>query len=194
MLELSCGDGVFLENARDIGITRSVGLEPHTLAFETARQRGLDIRHGWLEALDHDEHFDAAVMLDGIEHVADPIPFLARVRHHLQPGGRLLLTTPNLRSFLAMASGRRWVSYKVPQHVFYYSPRSVRSLLQRAGYDVLETRRAGQYVTFPVFVDRLSRIAPRSAQRVERVAHALRLQNRVLFINNGAMDVVARRR
>lgn len=194
LLEVGCGTGFFLDTARSMGIERLTGVDPNPWAVAQARARTLDVRLGSLEALDHDEHFDAAVMLDVIEHITDPVPFLARLRQHLNPGGRLLIMTPNIRSLLALSSGRRWVSFKIPEHVYYYSPRSIRSLLERAGYDVLSTRATGQYVTVPFFLDRLSRIAPGASRVLGRVAHGLRLDDRVVFVSNGSIDVVARRR
>ncbi len=43
-----------------------------------------------------DASFDYVVSIEGIEHIADPFLFLAEVRRVLKPGGRLLLTTPNV--------------------------------------------------------------------------------------------------
>jgi 2-polyprenyl-3-methyl-5-hydroxy-6-metoxy-1,4-benzoquinol methylase len=192
LLEIGCGPGLFLAEARRLGVTHVVGVDPNPWAVEQACGRGVEAHVGSVETIDPSRRFDAVVMLDVLEHVVAPLPFLAAVRARLRPDGRLLVMTPNIRSLLARVSGRRWVSLKAPEHVRYYSPRSVRALLDAAGFDVLAVRAAGQYVTVAFFLARLERLVPRPARVLRRVADALALGGRVLFLTNGSIDVVAR--
>ena len=53
------------------------------------------------------------------------------------------------------------MSFKIPEHVLYYSPRSIRRLLGDAGFEVLSVTGAGQYVTIAFLLSRLERLAPR---------------------------------
>jgi hypothetical protein len=100
--------------------------------------------------------------------------------------------TPNIRSLLARVSGARWVSFKVPEHVRYYSPRGIRLLLTAAGFDVLAVRGAGQYVTVAFFLERLRRLVPGPARLLARAAAAVGVESRVIFLTNGSIDVMAR--
>ena len=43
------------------------------------------------------ESFDAAVCCDVLEHVFDPVTFVRRVSRVLRPGGRLVVSVPNIR-------------------------------------------------------------------------------------------------
>jgi len=45
-----------------------------------------------------DAHFDAVVSMDVVEHLVDPLPWLADALRVLKPGGLLFLTTPNYAS------------------------------------------------------------------------------------------------
>src|SRR6266404_2360765 len=92
----------------------------------------------------------------------------------------------------AHVSGRRWVSLKPPEHVRYFSSRGVRRLLRAAGFDVLIIRAARQYVTVAFVLTRLERLVPRPGRVLRRVAAALRLSDRVVFVTNGSIDVLAR--
>jgi SAM-dependent methyltransferase len=192
LLEIGCGPGLFLAEARRRGVARVVGVDPNPWAVAQARARGLEAHVGSIDALDAGRRFDAVVMLDVLEHVAAPLPFLAAVRHHLRPDGRLLVMTPNIRSLLARVSGRRWVSLKAPEHVRYYSPRSVRTLLRRAGFDVLSVRAAGQYASIAFVLARLERLVPRTVRALRAVAAGLGTSERVVFVTNGSIDVLAR--
>jgi len=82
LLEVGCGPGLFLVEARRLGVPHVVGVDPNPWAVAPARAHGVD----------------------------------------------------------AHVSGRRWVSLKPPEHVRYYSSRSVRRVLRAAGFDVLTIR------------------------------------------------------
>jgi 2-polyprenyl-3-methyl-5-hydroxy-6-metoxy-1,4-benzoquinol methylase len=191
LLEIGCGPGFFLTEAARAGIARVVGVDPNPWAVDEARRRGLEVHLGSIEAVPAGRRFDAVAMLDVLEHVPAPLPFLAAVAARLRPDGRLLIMTPNIRSLLARISGRRWVSLKVPEHVRYYSPRSMRRLLARSGFDVVELRGAGQYVTVAFVLDRLGRLLPRTAAVLARLAAAVRTERHVIFLTNGSIDVIA---
>jgi SAM-dependent methyltransferase len=67
-----------------------------------------------------DGSFDCVVCVEGIEHVADRHHTLREFRRVLRPGGRLLLTTPNLMSLrgrLAFAlAGQRALKSYIDEH------------------------------------------------------------------------------
>jgi SAM-dependent methyltransferase len=192
LLEIGCGPGYFLAEARRAGIATVVGVDRNPWAVEEARRKNLEAHVGSIDALAPDRTFDAVVMLDVIEHIAAPLAFLVEVRKRLRPAGRVFIMTPNIRSLLARLSGRRWVSFKIPEHVYYYSPRSMRRLLERAGFEVLSTRGTGQYVTVEFFLSRLHRLVPRLTSGLNGVARLFRLLSKVVLVSNGSIDVVAR--
>jgi SAM-dependent methyltransferase len=192
LLEIGCGPGLFLVEARRLGVSHVTGVAPTPWAVAQARAPGVDAHVGSIEAIDAARRFDAIVMLDVLEHVVAPVSFLAAVRARLRPGGRLLVMTPNIRSLLARVSGRRWVSLKSSEHVRYYSRRSVRRVLRAAGFDVLTVRAVHQYVTVTFVLTRLERLAPWPARVLRRVAAALGVSDRVVLVTNGSIDVLAR--
>lgn len=194
LAEIGCGPGQFLLEAARVGIENVVGVDYNPWAIDQVRQRGLSGYVGSIEALPADAQFDAIVMLDLLEHVTDPVEFLGNVRKRLRAGGRVLIMTPNIRSLLAMVSRKKWVSFKIPEHVFYYSPRSIRLLLEGAGFEVLSIRSAGQYVTVGFVLSRLARLLPHVTTLLDRVCRSLRLTEKIVFVTNGSIDVVARLR
>ncbi len=189
--EIGCGPGYLLEAARDLGIRSAVGVDRNPWAVEQACRQGLDVRLGSVEALPSDRRFDAIAMLDLLEHIPDPTAFLRAVRARLTPGGRLLIMVPNIRSFLARVSGRRWVSFKIPEHVVYYSRRSIHLMLTRAGLRTTAIRPAYQHVTVAFALDRLSRLAPTMSAYVQAPLRALGLDQQVVPVTNGSIDVLA---
>jgi SAM-dependent methyltransferase len=135
LIELGCAMGFFLDEASRKFTTCGVEISEH--ARETCRARGLDV------VRDADESFlaargpfDAAVMLDVIEHLEDPGAVLDRLHHAMRPGAQLLVTTGDYGSLLARAMGRRWRLMTPPQHLWFFSPRTVTALLARHGFRV----------------------------------------------------------
>ena len=193
LLEIGCGPGAFLREATAAGIPRVVGLDLNPWAIKYAKSCDLDASVGSIEDLPAERQFDAVAMLDLIEHIRNPVEFLRAVADRLRPGGRVLVMTPNVRSLLAFISGRRWVSFKIPEHLFYYSPFSIDQVLHRAGFEIVARRSARQYVTVDFVLSRLDRLVPPIVRAVRPVTRALGLDSRIISVTNGSMDIVARK-
>jgi len=79
-----------------------------------------------------DESVDAVVTLQVLEHIWNPLGFLAEARRILRAGGRLLLTTPNRLTFSpGLGRGEKPAN---PFHVEEFDAEQVRSLLKQAGF------------------------------------------------------------
>lgn len=97
MLELGCGIGAFLADARDAGWTMS-GLEINTEFPEFCRKElGIeDVKIGLVSDPPFSEaSFDAAAMLDVLEHTYDPVNAVRQCARLLKPGGVLVVKSPN---------------------------------------------------------------------------------------------------
>lgn len=91
------------------------------------------------------ERFDTVVAAELIEHLERPYDFLRGVREVLARDGRLLLSTPNPVGWPTVLfewtrSSRRFYT---SDHTFYFSPRWVRRLLDRAGFELTLSRGVG---------------------------------------------------
>lgn len=104
------------------------------------------------------ESFDAITLFDVIEHVYSPAATLKRCHGWLRAGGVLMMTTPDNRSWLARLSGRKWVSYKPPEHIFLFNRNS---LLRLAGpyFETVAAVPETQVVALDFLAERLARLA-----------------------------------
>ena len=80
-------------------------------------------------------------MFHVIEHVADPVLILRRIRDWLSADGVLALETPNLDSLDARLFRKSWWGgYHFPRHWVLFDLASLRVALERAGLEVMAVR------------------------------------------------------
>jgi 2-polyprenyl-3-methyl-5-hydroxy-6-metoxy-1,4-benzoquinol methylase len=137
-LDVGCGGGFLVEVATAMG-WRAEGLEVSRAAAEFGRARGAVIRAGTLREAELPEGaYDLVTMMEVVEHVEDPVDLLARAGRLLRPGGALYLTTPNWGSLSRRFLGKRWFPVS-REHVVYFSRRTIRLALDRAGLRTVRT-------------------------------------------------------
>lgn len=136
LLEIGCGVGIFLEEARRIG-WEAVGVEVSAYAAAKTRERGLEVYHAAIEdvsfADDLNGPFDVVALWDTIEHLRDAFGVLRRAAAALRPGGVLALSTGDLTSLCARLSGPRWHLFNLPEHLYFFTPAALRGMLAAAG-------------------------------------------------------------
>ncbi len=79
--------------------------------------------------------FDSIIMRSYLEHEAQPRLILERAFRRLKPGGTILLRSPNYNSANRFIMGAEWCGFRFPDHVNYFTPRSLRDLAQGIGYE-----------------------------------------------------------
>lgn len=135
LLDVGCGAGFFLEEARDRG-WRVSGNEFSAHAIEVNRAKGLDVIHGPI-TLDTFEPgtFDVITAFEVFEHVDEPSEMGALLARILRPGGLLYCTTPNFNALSRRVLKARWNVIDYPEHLCYYTPATIRTWLGAAGFD-----------------------------------------------------------
>jgi SAM-dependent methyltransferase len=141
LLDVGCGDGFHLDLLATHGPAgwRLEGVDVDDRAVGAARARGVRVHQGRVEELGLEPGaYDAAMLIQTVEHLADPLGVLRAVRDLLRPGGRLLLVTDNTGSLdFRLARRRHWGGYHFPRHWYLFDAPSLRMLGARAGFDIL---------------------------------------------------------
>jgi SAM-dependent methyltransferase len=147
LLDVGCGDGQFLEAARDAG-WRVDGIEfsPEG-ASRAAARLGRPVAVGDLSrSRQLQGPFDVVTLWHVVEHLVEPRPMLDAARARLTPGGILVVAVPNLDNLpmrLAYRLARRRplplyeAGWREP-HLSHFDPRTLRALLRAAGCDAIE--------------------------------------------------------
>jgi SAM-dependent methyltransferase len=158
LLELGCAYGFFLAEAAPHFEVQ--GIEVSEMAARFCRSRGLDVEQGILtdEYVDRRAPFDAVVMLDVVEHLAEPDVVMNLLHRAMEPGGRLMISTGDWESALSRIMGKNWRLMTPPQHTFFFSPRTMSAMLARVGFKVVECRKPWKRVPFDLALYQLGRI------------------------------------
>lgn len=140
LLDVGCALGFLVELATEQGF-EAYGLDRNPDAVARARERlGDRVIEGRLEEANFPGlEFDAVTLVDVFEHVPEPGALLDAVAGRLAPGGVLAAVLPNAASLMRRVLGRRWPHY-APEHLYHWSPRSLRVFLARHGFEVRSLR------------------------------------------------------
>lgn len=137
VLEVGSGLGYFLDAVKP-HCRSVVGIELDQAAVSRMQERGLSATRESLEEFSSDERFDLIVAIQVLEHFPDPLSTVNKIRNLLTPGGKFVVVVPNFDSPLRRVLGRRWPSYKVPEHLTYFTPSTLRLLLASVGASAME--------------------------------------------------------
>ncbi|MDP3980017.1 MAG: class I SAM-dependent methyltransferase [Chlamydiota bacterium] len=134
LLDIGCGDGDFLENAKQN--YQCYGLEISEYLALQARARGnLKIEVGRFPDKGlFQERFHAVTMLSLLEHLVNPREALKRCYELLEPGGVLFLKTVNYQCLNRRVMGAHWTGLRPPDHVVYFGPENLKKLMKDIGY------------------------------------------------------------
>ncbi len=138
ILDVGCGDGFFLRSVKDIG-WEVHGVEMSEEAVHRAKSMGVEhVTRGTFDDASYpDSFFDVIRFWSVLEHIHDPVDTLAKARQLLKPGGILVIQVPNYRSTVARWFGSRWCAWDVPRHLFHFSSRSLKTLLEKSCFQTI---------------------------------------------------------
>jgi SAM-dependent methyltransferase len=137
VLEVGCGNGAFLSYVRERWPSaRLVGTE---IGFgDIVPSNGIEFIEIEAEQLSLPAQFDLALMHQVLEHLADPIEGLRRIKAALNPEGVLIGEVPNWGSPWRRIFGEFWGGLQIPRHQSFFDAASLTAVLRKAGFTHVE--------------------------------------------------------
>jgi SAM-dependent methyltransferase len=169
LLDVGCGYGFAADIARRVAGWQVLGVEPSTYGRRGAADLDLEILADFVGPGHpiEKERFDAVFASEVLEHVGDPAKFVAFFASLLNPGGRLVLSTPDAAALDEGRSESEQLAALSPgSHVALFSRGALVGLLNAAGLRHTDVQRRG--VSFVVIASR----APIRRSRVDGIAVA----------------------
>jgi 2-polyprenyl-3-methyl-5-hydroxy-6-metoxy-1,4-benzoquinol methylase len=193
LLDVGCHIGIFLEVARKAG-WETYGVEPSRWSAQRARARGLNVQDGTLAEADlPPDMFDVITMWDVIEHLADPLEELRRAYRLLRPNGLLAISTMNVDTWFPRLLGRRWPWY-MQMHLYYFTPKTLRRMLDQAGFEMFEMVPHKRIVRLAYLVSRLEAYCKPLARALEWIVSRAGQADRLVAVDLGDIFVTFARK
>lgn len=142
VFDAGCGAGGFLAAVRECSGAQVQGLDfdPRCAAF-ASEVYAVPVDEG--ELMDQgyaDGAFDVVASWHCLEHTYDPPAELAELHRITKPGGHLVLEVPTYGPIGWLFRGK-WLFLQAPTHLYHFRPKTIRSLLEGAGWRVRQLKR-----------------------------------------------------
>lgn len=81
-----------------------------------------------------EDHFESIMMHSFLEHEVAYKTLLDGAYRTLKPGGRAFIRVPNFSALNRRLSGAKWPGFRYPDHVNYFTPATLQSAVEDAGF------------------------------------------------------------
>ncbi len=144
VLDVGCGRGMTGALVQDRLGCRVTGIELNPEVAADAAERLHRVIVGDVETLDLGDRFDAVVATELFEHLSYPETFLRKMAELLRPGGRIVLSVPNVGHYSIVEDllAGRWdyvpMGLLCYTHFRFFTRATLESWIERAGFSSYE--------------------------------------------------------
>lgn len=157
LLDIGCGKGKlmvelhrrFIEAGRSVAprgieVSRQLAKESHARVSELG---GEVISANALEGIGTlpKESINLVTMSSFLEHEFRPLSLLRLIDNVLEPNGIVVLKIPNFASWNRFIRGKKWCGFRLPDHVNYFTPKTLGILAQEAGFHLYRQKARYKY-------------------------------------------------
>lgn len=138
-LDVGCNLGFAVEAARRAGFEATgIDVDEHTVAQAASRFPLAQFQTSTIEDFANaGVQYDFVHSSEVIEHVVDVQSFAKALGALVGPGGLLYLTTPDAGHWRVPREFVQWPEVKPPEHICWFTRRSIRHLLESTGFEML---------------------------------------------------------
>lgn len=137
LLEVGCASGVYL-NDRLLDGWQVEGVEFSESAVNVAREHGMRVHHGQIKDIQlENAPYDIVVAQMVLEHLYNPVAELKEWRKLIKPGGKLVISVPNINSLDFYLFKQYWYGLQLPTHLFHFTPQTLTNVLLNSGWRVV---------------------------------------------------------
>lgn len=136
VLDIGCGAGYFLHSLKKYKLNLT-GVEPNINAREIAKSDfGID-SYSSLKDISNENKYDLITLWHVLEHVHELDEYLDSIKNLLNKDGKLVIALPMNSSYDCKKYKQYWAAYDVPRHLYHFNPESLKLLLERYDFKLV---------------------------------------------------------
>ncbi len=147
-LDIGCGCGTLMQKVQHS--LQALGHEAVPLGIEVSKQLasiaeakiarfgGKVLVQGSVDGVAQVEadSVDLVIMSSFLEHEYQPLRLFRELRRVVAPEGSMVVKVPNFASWNRVVRGRKWSGFRYPDHVSYFTPRTLATLANEEEFTV----------------------------------------------------------
>ena len=137
LLEIGCGLGHLVGQLEDSFETYGIDLNHWAVRQSKSVAKNTNLQTASAQELPfNNRSFNVIIIKHIVEHLPDPRKAIQEIGRVTEPGGVLILATPNLASLLKPWKGKSWIGYQDPTHISLKPPAEWISYIEEAGFTI----------------------------------------------------------
>lgn len=141
-LDVGCGRPTFLQELAAQG-HRGTGIDFQAEGWTEGAEAGIELIEADPKDFESEQPFDLITMWHYLEHDYAPRETLNHLLSLAHSGTHLIVEVPDFGSVSRRVFKGNWEGYHAPRHTAIYTESTLRSLLERSGWEVVKARRYG---------------------------------------------------
>jgi 2-polyprenyl-3-methyl-5-hydroxy-6-metoxy-1,4-benzoquinol methylase len=141
------------------------------------------------------EKFDIITLFDVAEHLTDLKENFLKLNSILSDDGTVVIITPNYNSLQRRLLGKKWFQFKPTEHINYFTAATFKTLTNETGFEIVCTKKAGQYSDIGFLNNRLSKYKLGFTKPLFNLFIKLAgLQKRFFYIDTASLYFILKKR
>jgi SAM-dependent methyltransferase len=135
ILDVGTGNGRRLVTLRREGFSNLTGIDPY-IKTDISYDNGVKVIK--MDILNVKEMYDFVMMNHSFEHMPNPFEVLKQIYRILKPGKIVMIRIPVVDSYSWYKYKENWVGFDPPRHLFIYNKKSIKTLAEKCGFELMD--------------------------------------------------------
>ncbi len=182
LLDLGAGTGIFLANAKNYNY-EVYGNDISSFAVKFLKKQNIKTFEGPINQKNLPKNkFNIITAWDVFEHLPNIHEACTAIFDALLPDGYLFITTPYTNSLDSIIFQEKWYGYKkIPEHLFYFNKKSIKFLLEKSGFKIVNYKNWGFFRSIGFILTKLELYLP-SLRMINKYLSRTNLWNWSLYL------------